>query len=384
MVVIPPRRPTTRRSVLPMQQTSPLSPTAERWKKQNDEAQRQIIKERALKELLDGRAITNGNAIKGDIQRIIKKYKEGGYEYITKGVIDYMLSKVKKSVNYTVSIPPVVDVTINNRNDSNDNSEVSPLTTDDTGSNNPHRNGGGRPKGSRQSDNKRISDTMKQALTEAATLCSIEKRRAEVCNSTVAPGKYKEIIELVEDESNLPHGSLKIGTIRCRILRNNLSGYKPQSTSPLHEIEPLLVQYCLKLARIKQPLTKDRVISLAESLIKNTKYVDRMHDFNKNNHAYDPNSDTIVGRRWYYGFLERNKEAICRQRGRVVDLKRHTWCTYEHFRDMYENNYERMVEAGVARKLEKEIFMDKEGNEVSSREEAYGLATKYVVTHPNL
>lgn len=52
---------------------------------------------------------------------------------------------------------------------------------------------------------------------------------------------------------------------------------------------------------------------------------------------------------------------------------------------MYENNYEHMVEAGVAVKLENKICMDKQGNEVSRREkEAYGMATKCIVTHPKL
>lgn len=46
-----------------------------------------------------------------------------------------MLSKVKKSAYHFVSIPPVVDVRINTRNDSNDDSEVLPLTFEETGRN---------------------------------------------------------------------------------------------------------------------------------------------------------------------------------------------------------------------------------------------------------
>jgi hypothetical protein len=96
-------------------------------------------------------------------------------------------------------------------------------------------------------------------------------------------------------------------------------------------------------------------------------------------------TNSIVGRRWYYGFMECNKDLIRRQRGRVVDITRHTWCTFDHFSDMYDNNYARMVECGIAVELDEEVYMDKQGNVVSKNDEnVYGQPSKYRITHPEL
>lgn len=272
---------------MPLQHISPLSPSAERERKQREDVQRRSIKELALKELIRGRLTTSGKATKGDILVIVKMYKEAGHDYVTKGVLDYMIMKQKESNNYSGIIPVVV---ANNTNTcSNDHNNVSPIS-DDVEPNN--HNKGGRPKGDKKTEAKRVSDALKQALTRAATLCAAEKDRAESNNTTVTPGKFKEIIELVENESQLVTGSINIKTIRNRILRKNLSGFQPQSQSPLHEIEPIIVQYCLKLARIKQPLTRDTVIRLAQSLIENTVYSERLRIFNEKNHS---NTEDIIG-----------------------------------------------------------------------------------------
>lgn len=51
---------------------------------------------------------------------------------------------------------------------------------------------------------------------------------------------------------------------------------------------------------------------------------------------------------------------------------------------MYDHNYEQMVTASVAIKLDAPMFMDKEGNKVSNSKEAFGRATQYKITHPEL
>jgi hypothetical protein len=44
----------------------------------------------------------------------------------------------------------------------------------------------------------------------------------------------------------------------------------------------------------------------------------------------------------------------------------------ENFKAMYDCTYERMVEAGVAKKLDEPVWMDREGNIVETQGEAYG------------
>jgi hypothetical protein len=49
---------------------------------------------------------------------------------------------------------------------------------------------------------------------------------------------------------------------------------------------------------------------------------------------------------------------------------------------MYDDVYDRMVEAGVATKLDEEVMLDKEGNIVTNEEEMFGRPTEYIVTKP--
>jgi hypothetical protein len=341
----------------------PLSPKSQRWKKQREERLKNTTKADALEELLERRAKTGGKASRGDIIEIVKKYNEAGYKHVTKGVMDYMIAKHKKgSLMVQQQSFGTVPTVIMAGNESQ-TSDLTSLTLQDesinVSSTSTSTNHGGRPKGSKASEKERVTKAKKLAMTKAARLCLHEKQTAERANTIVAPGKYKEIIKLVEEQEDIESGSISISAIRSRLLRNNITGFRPQNTSPLEEIEPIIVQYCLKLARIRAPLTRESVILLVESLIENGVYADRM--------------------------MERNKDTIRRQRGRVVDIKRHTWCTFDHFSDMYDANYSRMVECGIAVELENEVYMDKQGKEVSKdNENAYGQPTKFRLTHPEL
>jgi hypothetical protein len=49
---------------------------------------------------------------------------------------------------------------------------------------------------------------------------------------------------------------------------------------------------------------------------------------------------------------------------------------------MYNDVYERMVKAGVAKRLDEEVMLDKEGNIVTNKAEMFGRPTSYVVTKP--
>lgn len=328
-----------RRNPLPMQR----SEKTDRWNKHKDVAMRKMIKTCALQELMKRRDAFGGKAIRGDIIAIVKKYQDNGYDFITKGIMDYLISKHKKSdeleraeleraklARAPVSYVPMEIRTINDQSQVSDNTEPVIYAVDDTTPGTLSNviddaptvvcNLGGRPKGVKKDEKERLNQVMKQAMMKAASLCSAEKANAETCNTIVSLGKYKEIIELVEQEENLVSGSISVSTIQSRVLCKTLSGFRPQNTSPLQEMEHVIVQYCLKLARMRQPLTREHVIRLAESLIKDTIYCQRMVNLKKKKHLPINNGDTI-GRRWYYGFIERNKEMIRRHRGRVVDIK---------------------------------------------------------------
>jgi hypothetical protein len=82
------------------------------------------------------------------------------------------------------------------------------------------------------------------------------------------------------------------------------------------------------------------------------------------------NCNQRLGDAWYRGFLSCHQDQLTRNASAVKDLKRRTWVKTENFKNMYENVYKMMVEAGIAEVVEEAI-----------QHEA-GLLTKYKLTHP--
>ena len=74
--------------------------------------------------------------------------------------------------------------------------------------------------------------------------------------------------------------------------------------------------------------------------------------------------------------MKRNKDKIVSKRGPRYELNRQKWTTYANFVHMNNHCIDKMMEAGVAIKLEEPVWMNREGQECSE-EEAFGCK----VTH---
>jgi hypothetical protein len=92
--------------------------------------------------------------------------------------------------------------------------------------------------------------------------------------------------------------------------------------------------------------------------------------------------DSVAGIRWYEGFMRRHSTILKRSRGKVQDVNRNLWCTYDNFEKMYSSVYKAMVEAKVVVKLDFDISYDKKGNKVSDSECCFGLPSKYKLIKP--
>ena len=110
-------------------------------------------------------------------------------------------------------------------------------------------------------------------------------------------------------EYELPAGTLKHNTVLSRVRRNNVSGISESRTSPLSEIEPILVQYCVRLAKIGPPVTKDQLTRVALSMIKGTSIEEKIKAQKKNFSRFNE-SQNLLGDQWYQSFLNRNKLAL--------------------------------------------------------------------------
>jgi hypothetical protein len=82
--------------------------------------------------------------------------------------------------------------------------------------------------------------------------------------------------------------------------------------------------------------------------------------------------------------MKRNKDKVRKGRGKIRDIKRHTWCTYDAFVDMYQCVYSTMAENGICKYMSEPLMYDLQGNIVSDVRDMYGRPTNYVLQHPEM
>jgi hypothetical protein len=80
----------------------------------------------------------------------------------------------------------------------------------------------------------------------------------------------------VEQELGLQHGSLSNDTVTKRCKRNNPEALRPDSQSPLHEFEGLLVEWISRLFKINEPLNRSGVMRLVDDIIRGTIYEEKI------------------------------------------------------------------------------------------------------------
>ncbi len=146
-----------------------------------------------------------------------------------------------------------------------------------------------------------------------------------------------------------------------------MSAYNPFETPLIAKVEPLICQFCIRLGKMGQPLTKKTIIEFANSIISKTEYQDKVEAAKKLRGLED---ESKLGVRWYQGFLSHHASLLTTSGTVVRDFKRRTWVTKENFENMYENVYKTMVEAGVAEEVSEDI------------QHKAGLPSKYRLTRP--
>ena len=354
----------------------------------------------AFQDLMKLRKANKGTK-RGDIKSVVDKYRALGLNHITRGSLNYAV--LVHNLKYAKKPPSeVILESLNTGTSSLTSNEIGACATsnecpvildreirEDAVCNAIIR---GRKKGTTDAEKVRDAAILKEAITDASNLCLNEYRRAQFDDTIVKPGTYIQIIKEIEERNKIKAGTIKLDTIKSRMRRNNTSGYAHQRTSPLAGIEPLIVDYCQRLSEIGAPLTRDQVIHLAYSAIQGTIHYDKLVAFKKKRHLPVPDSDdedvdeeSVIGVSWYYAFLERHKDKIRRGKGKVKDVKRHTWCTYVHFEEMYNCVYAQMENAGVAVKTEEFTSYDKDGKViVDDSETIFGKPTQYKITHPEM
>jgi hypothetical protein len=310
-----------------------------------------------------------------------------GYPYVTRGSVNYEMSKVKKALWSALPSPtaipsPTSELLVagtTSSPDEDDNDEPPPLIGGYTQSEN--RNPGGRAKGTTKEAARKKIEKIANATETASKRFKKEKDNAKLRNRPCANGTLPSIIEAVEREYELPAGTLKRDTISRRVHRKNVTGESESRTSPLSELEPILVEYCMRLAKIGQPLTKDQLTSLAISMIEGTSIEAKVKAWKRKFSQFNEYQE-LIGDGWYQGFLARNADVLYRVQARMKDINRVAWVTYANFEKMYEKVYQGMIDAKVAVRLPEPVWFNREGEIVDNEEDSFGLKSDIHIIHP--
>jgi hypothetical protein len=237
-------------------QESPESPSIKKLRKENELA----IKHKLVKELFEERSKIGTKGM-GLITSLVNKYNKAGYSFVTVPSVKHYIKKLKDTP--VVALHPS-DVVISNENESE--SSLSSISPDCSSG----RKKGGRPLGTSQELKAAIIKAVDSATTECARRYKEVQTKAKAAGSNYSKrGTLALIIKETESKYGLLNGTIKEDTIKKRALRNNLTGYKYQSTSPVAKVEPILVEYCIRLSKIGKALDKKQVLLLVNSLIEN-------------------------------------------------------------------------------------------------------------------
>jgi hypothetical protein len=174
--------------------------------------------------------------------------------------------------------------------------------------------------------NKKYAILYEEAVKEART-----NGLANVPSGTLTKIKNKE-----EEKAGLSINSISIETVQSRVKRGNPDGGNENQLSPTRELEPIICDFCIHLGKMGRPLTKTTIIELANDLIMDTEYTERVAECKKLRRL---KALTNLRNAWYCGFLLCYEKFLTCNGLVIKDAKRSTWVTRENFQNMYENVY---------------------------------------------
>jgi hypothetical protein len=120
--------------------------------------------------------------------------------------------------------------------------------------------------------------------------------------ANVPNGTLRKIVKEEKEKAGLSVNSISLDTIRSRVKRGNPTAISESRLSPISELEPIISEFCIRLAKMGRPLTKTTVIELANDLISDTDSQSRIVKFKEERKLKNTEK---LGDAWYRGFLHR-------------------------------------------------------------------------------
>ena len=242
-------------------------------------------------------------------------------------------------------------------------------------------NHGGRPEGSTTKQIDYTKTQKEKAIDDISILYAAEKKAN---NGSLKRGSYKKIHNLVISKLGIKDKDFKVNirTVQTRITRNSLVVNSSQNKmSPVHEIEPVILQVCLWKQEAGQPITPTEGLALANSLIDQKPIQDKLKVFQA---SIKKTPTGLLSTKYWQQFMRRHIKKLQAAKGHLVASNRTEWVTYQNIECMYALVYEQMINSGVARRLpESEHYWTNEnGERVESENDAVGMKIEVEITYP--
>ena len=240
---------------------------------------------------------------------------------------------------------------------------------------------GGRPKGSTKVKKKKDKETKSKCTDTITFEYSRQHNTAKSVGGKVEYGDLKRLIDEKKKEFGI-NISISSRTIKNRIQRGSLT--TPHGAkSPLEEVEVALVEICIQMGKIRQPLSCTKAITLMNDMIENTNTKQKLIEFQQSRKlgTYGFEKGKVTSG-WWRGFLRRHEDKLVTKRGEKFALNRHDWTTLPNIKQMYDVIYDEMVDACVAVSLQIPIFTDINGIPEDHETKRFGLAQPIKITKP--
>ena len=199
-----------------------------------------------------------------------------------------------------------------------------------------------------------------------------------------------ELISIKKGVYGMEDAVISEQTIYSRCLRGNVTLVHSGQQSPIADLEPTLCVLLKMASRMGQHVSQSCCIRLANELIADTQYESVVSEWMLNNNYWRQKRHNLdaanyppptLGWGWLRGFRKRYPEISAQY---VTNAKHYrvSWATYSNLNDMYTLVYQKFVDWGIAKLLDKAEWQDASGS-VVPEEEAMGMKVYHSMEYPD-
>ena len=218
-----------------------------------------------------------------------------------------------------------------------------------------------------------------------------EERKKLSGKKRLRKGLMLEVIEQVKDEMGVPRKTvITTNSIKQRLKMDRLFVPHEMSSggalSPLHQIEPYIVEILISYSKLQLPPNPHECIALINSLIENTNHQKKLISWKKK-HSYFGCEEDLgkIGLGYFNLFMKRHADKLTSKRGHKYELDRSNWTTYQNFKQMYDNICDALLDCKIAVPFDQSVWMNKEGQSVSRDDnDRIGMKVTIDIIRPDL